>query len=89
MDEIGEISSQFQAKLLRVLQEKEVRRIGADRIIPIDVRVICATNKSLYDLAQDGEFREDLYYRLCTLELDLIPLRYRKRRYYTSSDYFF
>ncbi|MFB9760279.1 sigma 54-interacting transcriptional regulator [Ectobacillus funiculus] len=78
LDEIGEISSQFQAKLLRVLQEKEVRRIGADRIIPIDVRVICATNKSLYDLAQDGEFREDLYYRLCTLELDLIPLRYRK-----------
>lgn len=78
LDEIGEISSQFQAKLLRVLQEKEVRRIGADRIIPIDVRVICATNKSLYDLAQDGRFREDLYYRLSTLELNLIPLRYRK-----------
>ncbi|MFE4140471.1 sigma 54-interacting transcriptional regulator [Peribacillus sp. YIM B13472] len=78
LDEIGEISPQFQAKLLRVLQEKEVRRIGGDRVIPIDVRVICATNKSLYDLSQDGEFREDLYYRLCTLELDLIPLRYRK-----------
>ncbi|WP_456318183.1 sigma 54-interacting transcriptional regulator [Priestia megaterium] len=78
LDEIGEISPQFQAKLLRVLQEKEVRRIGADRIIPIDVRIICATNKSLYDLAEDGNFREDLYYRLSTLELDLIPLRYRK-----------
>lgn len=78
LDEIGEISSQFQAKLLRVLQEKEVRRIGADRIIPVDVRIICATNKSLYDLVEDGEFREDLYYRLSTLELDLIPLRYRK-----------
>ncbi|MEH7272140.1 sigma 54-interacting transcriptional regulator [Neobacillus vireti] len=78
LDEIGEISPQFQAKLLRVLQEKEVRRIGGDRVIPIDVRVICATNKSLYDLSQDGKFREDLYYRLCTLEIDLIPLRYRK-----------
>lgn len=78
LDEIGEISPQFQAKLLRVLQEKEVRRIGADRIIPIDVRIICATNKSLYDLVEDGEFRKDLYYRLSTLELDLIPLRYRK-----------
>lgn len=78
LDEIGEISPQFQAKLLRVLQEKEVRRIGADRVIPIDVRIICATNKSLYDLIQDGKFREDLYYRLSTLELELIPLRYRK-----------
>ncbi|MCM3655332.1 sigma 54-interacting transcriptional regulator [Metabacillus litoralis] len=77
LDEIGEISPQFQAKLLRVLQEKEVRRIGGDRVIPIDVRIICATNKSLYDLSQDGKFREDLYYRLCTVELDLIPLRYR------------
>ncbi|MDQ1002051.1 transcriptional regulator with PAS, ATPase and Fis domain [Neobacillus niacini] len=78
LDEIGEISPHFQVKLLRVLQEKEVRRIGGDRVIPIDVRIICATNKSLYDLSQDGKFREDLYYRLCTLELDLIPLRYRK-----------
>lgn len=78
LDEVGEVSSQFQAKLLRVLQEKEVRRIGADRIIPIDVRVICATNRYLYDLVQDGKFREDLYYRLCTLELELIPLRQRK-----------
>lgn len=78
LDEIGEISPQFQAKLLRVLQEKEVRRIGGDRVIPIDVRIICATNKSLYDLSQDGKFREDLYYRLSTLELDLIPLRHRK-----------
>jgi PAS domain S-box-containing protein len=78
LDEIGEISPQFQAKLLRVLQEKEVRRIGADRIIPIDVRIICATNKSLFKLVQEGKFREDLYYRLCILELDLVPLRYRK-----------
>ena len=61
LDEIGEISLPFQAKLLRVLQEKEVRRIGGDRIIPIDVRVICATNKPLFDLTKEGSFREDLY----------------------------
>ncbi|WNS78698.1 sigma 54-interacting transcriptional regulator [Domibacillus sp. DTU_2020_1001157_1_SI_ALB_TIR_016] len=78
LDEIGEISLPFQAKLLRVLQEKEVRRIGGDRIIPIDVRVICATNKPLFDLTQEGLFREDLYYRLSVLELSLIPLRDRK-----------
>lgn len=78
LDEIGEISLPFQAKLLRVLQEKEVRRIGGDRIIPIDVRVICATNKPLFDLTQGGAFREDLYYRLSVLELSLIPLRDRK-----------
>lgn len=78
LDEIGEISLSFQAKLLRVLQEKEVRRIGADRIIPIDVRVICATNKSLLHLTREGLFREDLYYRISVLELNLIPLRDRK-----------
>ena len=78
LDEIGEISFNFQAKLLRVLQEKEIRRVGGDRIIPIDVRIICATNKSLYNLVKKGGFREDLYYRLSILELNLIPLRERK-----------
>jgi transcriptional regulator with PAS, ATPase and Fis domain len=78
LDEIGEISINFQAKLLRALQEKEIRRIGGDRIVPIDVRIVCATNRSLFDLVGGGKFREDLYYRLAVLELQLLPLRDRR-----------
>lgn len=79
LDEIGEISLGFQSKLLRVLQEKEVRRIGGDRVVPIDVRILCATNKDLIEEVEKGNFREDLYYRLSTLELNLVPLRFRKK----------
>lgn len=78
LDEIGEISFGFQSKLLRVLQEKEIRKIGGDRVIPINVRILCATNKDLQKEVEKGNFREDLYYRLCTLELNLVPLRFRK-----------
>lgn len=77
LDEIGEISSNFQAKLLRVLQEKEIRKVGGKSIIPIDVRVICATNRSLKTEVLQGRFREDLYYRLAVLEIGLPALRER------------
>ncbi|MGE4284368.1 MAG: sigma-54 interaction domain-containing protein, partial [Clostridia bacterium] len=78
LDEISEISLKLQGQLLRVLQEKEIRRIGHDRIIPVDVRVISATNKELSILVQKGMFREDLYYRLDILKINIPPLRERK-----------
>lgn len=77
MDEIGELPLAMQASLLRVLQEKEIRRLGDDKIIPIDVRVIAATNVNIREKARTGEFREDLYYRLDVLHLQVPPLRSR------------
>jgi transcriptional regulator with PAS, ATPase and Fis domain len=76
LDEIGEIALGVQARLLRVLEEREVMRIGGDRVIPVDVRIIAATNKNLHELAQES-FRKDLFYRLCVLLLRLPPLRER------------
>jgi transcriptional regulator with PAS, ATPase and Fis domain len=78
LDEIGEIAITLQTRLLRVLQEKEVRRIGGDRIIPVDVRVVSATNKDLLQCIQRKEFRSDLYYRLNILHIQLPALRDRK-----------
>lgn len=77
LDEIGELTPDIQSRLLRVLQEKEIMRIGDDRIIPVDVRIISATNRDLFDLVQKGGFREDLYYRIYVLGLRLPPLRER------------
>ena len=78
LDEIADLPLSMQAKLLRVLQEKEVRRIGGEKNIKIDARIISATNKNLQELVEDGKFREDLYYRLNVVEIDLPPLRERK-----------
>lgn len=78
LDEIGEISLETQAKLLRVLEEREIMKIGSGEIVPIDVRVIAATNKNLRELVQAGTFRMDLYYRLNTLELNIPPVRERR-----------
>lgn len=77
LDEISEMSLDVQVKLLRVLQEKEVTRIGDDKVIPIDVRIIAACNKDLKTEIAAGRFREDLYYRVCVLELFIPPLRER------------
>jgi len=77
LDEIGEMASMTQGKLLRVLQEKQVMRLGSDRVTPIDVRIISATNSPLKQLVNQKEFRADLYYRLDVLQLRLYPLRDR------------
>lgn len=77
LDEIGEMDINLQAKLLRVLQEKELSRIGGNEVIKINPRIIVATHKNLANEAQDGNFREDLYYRLLGLPIEMPPLRDR------------
>lgn len=78
LDEIGELAPNIQAKLLRVLQEKEVLRVGGTKPIPVDVRVIAATNVDLEKAIREKRFREDLYYRLNVLPIHIPPLRQRK-----------
>lgn len=78
LDEISEMNPLLQGRLLRVLQEKQIMRIGDNKLMPVDVRIISATNKKLEQHVIDGKFREDLYYRLNILNLNLIPLRERK-----------
>ncbi|WP_297489462.1 sigma 54-interacting transcriptional regulator [uncultured Cetobacterium sp.] len=78
LDEIEGMSKNLQIKLLRVTQEKEIIKVGGDRLIPIDVRIIAASNEDLLALVEEKKFRNDLYYRLNTLPINLIPLRNRK-----------
>ncbi|GBE11354.1 nif-specific regulatory protein [bacterium BMS3Bbin12] len=78
LDEIGEISGAFQAKLLRVLQEGEFERVGGTRTLKVDVRIIAATNRDLEREVEKGEFREDLYYRLNVMSINMPPLRSRQ-----------
>ena len=78
LDEVAELSKPLQAKLLRAIEEKTILRIGGRELIPVDVRIICATNKDLLAMVKAGNFREDLYYRLCVLPLLVPPLRERR-----------
>lgn len=78
LDEIGDAPLSLQTKLLRVLEEREIVRIGGSNVIPIDIRVICATNRNLKEMMREGKFREDLYYRIKILSLHIPPLRERR-----------
>ena len=77
LDEIGNLPMPLQAKILTVLERREVIRVGSNKAIPIDIRLICATNMPLHQMIEDGKFRQDLLYRINTVEIDLPPLRER------------
>lgn len=88
LDEIGEIPTGVQARLLRVIQESKIRRLGDERITPIDVRIIVATNKKLAQMVDEGDFRDDLYYRINVLQLTIPSLRERKEDIPILIDFF-
>lgn len=77
LDEIGDLPASMQVKLLRAIQEQQVRRLGSDRVIPVSLRIVCATNRDLQALVREGLFREDLYYRVNVVNLQIPPLRER------------
>lgn len=88
LDEIGDATLSVQRKLLRVLEEREVRRVGGSNVTPVDVRVIAATNQDLETLVKRGEFRNDLYYRLCAVPLTIPPIRERREDIIPLIQYF-
>ena len=77
LDEIGNLSLPLQAKLLTALQFRQITRVGSNKVIPLDIRLVCATNMPLYDMVAENEFRQDLLYRINTVEIKLPPLRER------------
>jgi transcriptional regulator with PAS, ATPase and Fis domain len=77
LDEIGNLSLPLQSKLLTAIQRREIVRIGTNKSIPVDIRLICATNMQVYDMVENNEFRQDLLYRINTVEINLPPLRDR------------
>lgn len=88
LDEIGELPIHLQPKLLRALQDKKIQRVGSNRWIDVDIRIIAATNRDLEKMMQRGEFREDLYYRLCVIPIKIAPLRERREDIPLLADYF-
>lgn len=88
LDEIGSMPMNLQSSLLRVLQEREVWRVGSNKVIHVDVRIIAATNNDLFEAVERGDFRRDLYYRLNVLKLNTVPLRDRKEDIEELFDYF-
>ena len=89
LDEVSELPFQLQAKLLRVLQEREIDRVGGKTPIKVDVRIISTTNENLEEKIKEGNFREDLYYRLCVIPIEIPPLRERKGDIHLLAKYFF
>ncbi|TVQ79301.1 MAG: sigma-54-dependent Fis family transcriptional regulator [Bradymonadales bacterium] len=87
-DEIANMPLEIQAKLLRVIQEKEITRLGSSRVIPLEFQVVCATNKNLLDLVKEGKFKEDLYQRLNVVPLFVPPLRERMQDFAELVDFF-
>ena len=88
LDEIGELTPYMQVKLLRVLQEREIERVGDSRKIKIDIRIIAATHQDLFRLVREGKFREDLFYRLKVFPVHVPPLRREKVRHPTAGQPF-
>lgn len=88
LDEIGDMSPELQVKLLRAIQERRFERVGGTQTIEVDIRVISATNKNLPLAIEEGQFREDLYYRLNVIPIHILPLRERKEDILSLADYF-
>jgi two-component system response regulator HydG len=88
LDEIGNLPRDLQSKLLSVIQKKQITRVGSNKEIPVDFRLICATNSPIFDLASRNEFREDLLYRINTVTISLPPLRERKADIHLLAEYF-
>jgi DNA-binding NtrC family response regulator len=88
LDEIGNLSFHLQAKLLAAVQNRQISRIGSNQVIPIDIRLICATNKDLHEMVRNGLFREDLLYRINTVQIEIPPLRERGNDILLLTDYF-
>lgn len=88
LDEVGNIPFELQAKLLTVLQNRNVARVGSNTYRPIDIRLICATNRPIYDMVKEGKFRQDLLYRVNTVEIGIPPLRERKEDVQLLAEYF-